>query len=236
MTALRWLPPALVLGALLPATARGATAEIPVDVGIGPAACWFFGPLTDERGAIPHLGLKLNVEAVIDAEFIDRNQALIPAQYRRQAQHVSEIRVRPLFLILVPDSLVLSPRLDALGGTGIYGATWRPLSLGIPLYGHTRGRPSAIHLDLDAGLLFTYAYIQSVAFPDTHFLRPGIDVKLELELVASRVFSVSLGWASQVYVPQKLGTFELGWPDESIFHVGQAFLKLHFRFPYEYRF
>ena len=45
-------------------------------------------------------------------------------------------------------------------------------------------------------------------------------------------FLVSLGWASQLYVPQRLGSFGFGPLDQSVFHVGQAFLKLHLRFPY----
>ncbi|MHB8878654.1 MAG: hypothetical protein ACYC8T_33560, partial [Myxococcaceae bacterium] len=93
-------------------------------------------------------------------------------------------------------------------------------------------------IDLQVGLLLTYAFIYSdfvAAIPTTHFVRPGLDFKIEAELMASKSFLVSLGWASQVYIPQKLGEFGINERplEDSIFHVGQAFLKLHFRMPYE---
>ena len=52
---------------------------------------------------------------------------------------------------------------------------------------------------------------------------------------AAKKFGVSFGWASAFYVPQQLGTLGLGPLDDSVWHVGQAFLKLHFRFPYQVR-
>jgi hypothetical protein len=45
---------------------------------------------------------------------------------------------------------------------------------------------------------------------------------------------MSVGWQSTFYPPQALGgaIFSLGDVDQSIWHIGQAFLKFHFRFPY----
>jgi hypothetical protein len=40
---------------------------------------------------------------------------------------------------------------------------------------------------------------------------------------------VSFGWSSGFYIPQKLGAFAVASTDQSIWHIGQAFLKLHFR-------
>jgi hypothetical protein len=91
----------------------------------------------------------------------------------------------------------------------------------------------------------TYAYIHSdlAEIPTTHFLRPGLDVGAELEIPFSRSFLISLGWASGFYLPQQLGSFGLGAADsnadvplaDTLWHFGQAFLKLHFRFPYSTR-
>jgi hypothetical protein len=227
-----------VLLVLLPATSFAGRLKVPVDVGIGPAGYWFFGPLMDNRGATPHFGLKLNVYAVIDDEYIESHRNEIPPKYVKMAEGITEVRITPSFLI--PDSLIISPKIDSpnFGSTGIYGITWRPLSIGFPLTGRKKPgawKKSSGHLDLRLGLIFTYAYIYSdfPTIPTTHFVRPGLDFMLEMEVAASSSFLISLGYAQQVYLPQKLGEFGFGPLDQSIFLVGQGFLKFHFRFPYE---
>lgn len=223
------------LGAVTPSGA--GEIEVPVDVGVGPSAYYFFGPVNDPRWPIPHFGLKLDVQAVIDRELIARNASRIPAGMRRAARSVDEVRISPS--LLIPDALILSPKVPSFGDTAIYGITWRPISAGLPLLGRpARGASSRAtsRVTLGAGLLLTYAFVQSDSLPTTHFVRPGVDLMLEVELAASESFLVSFGWASQLYVPQRLGSFGIGPLSESIFHVGQAFLQLHFRFPYRYRF
>ncbi len=91
------------------------------------------------------------------------------------------------------------------------------------------------NLRLSAGVVATYAFLYSDVLPTTHFLRPGLDGQLELELFPTPTFGFSVGWASALYLPQQLGSFGFGPLDQSIFHVGHAFLKLHFRFPYAVR-
>jgi hypothetical protein len=94
----------------------------------------------------------------------------------------------------------------------------------------------APRLDVSAGLLLSYAYITSTTLPSpTHFLRPGLELKAELEFPIQQDFRISIGWASSLYPPQEVGgdVFKMGDPDVSIWHIGQAFVLLHFRFPYE---
>ena len=58
--------------------------------------------------------------------------------------------------------------------------------------------------------------------------------QVELELMPTDVFGISVGWESAVYIPQRLGSFlEVTPTDQTVWHIGQAFVKLHFRFPYE---
>jgi hypothetical protein len=208
---------------LLPTLAAAQRVTVPVDVGVGPAAFLFFGPVFEDQPI--HTGLKLSVEAVLDREWLRKNQRLIPKAYRKQAQRLDEIRISPS--IFIPDSLIISPKLR---DTGMYGATWKPLSLGLPL------SSSPARFSVGAGLLLTYAYLHSDTLADTHFLRPGASLGVDLELRASKSFLVGVGWESAFYVPQELGG--LGLPDrlsDGIFHVGQAYLQLHFRFPYTTR-
>ena len=138
-----------------------------------------------------------------------------------------EVRYSPS--LLIPDALIISP---ALENTGVYGVSWRPISAGLTLFDGAGAR-----MQLAAGLLLTYAYIHSslAQIPATHFARPGIDLGAELELGPRQPFSLSIGWASGFYLPQELGGFGLGTEGELadvLWHVGQAWVKLHFRFPY----
>lgn len=213
----------LLSALLLPALASAQRVTVPVDVGVGPAGFFFFGPVFDDQPL--HTGVKISVDAVLDRDWLRENQRLIPKRYRKQAQRMDEIRISPS--ILIPDTLIISPQVRH---TGMYGATWKPLSLGLPL------SRAPVRLSLGAGLLLTYAYLHSDTLPNTHFLRPGAELGLDLELQFTKHFLVSLGWESALYVPQELGG--LGLPErlrDGIFHVGQAYVQLHVRFPYTTR-
>ncbi len=215
------------------ASAHAATEKVPIDLGLGPAAYHFFGAIGDDQPV--HFGLKISLEAVIDQKMIRRNQRKVPANYRKMARGMDEVRYSPS--VFIPDALIISPKYK---DTGIYGITWRPLGLGLPLL------TGKVRLSLGAGLLLTYAFIHTdldddlppgapaPSVRDTHFLRPGLDLGAELEIALTQSFLISLGWSSGLYVPQTLGSFgmDLTKLDESLWHVGQAFLQLHFRFPY----
>jgi len=214
---------ALLCVALLPSLAWAQRVDVPVDVGVGPAAFLFFGPVFEDQPL--HTGLKLSVEAVLDKEWLRQNARAIPARYRKYARSLDEVRISPS--LLIPDALILSPKLR---DTGIYGATWKPLALTLPL------SSGDARLAVGTGLLLTYAYLHSDTLPATHLLRPGAELGLELEVALSRTVLVSLGWESALYIPQELGG--LGLPDrlrDGVFHVGQAYLQLHVRFPYTTR-
>ena len=197
--------------------------EVPVNLGIGPTGFIFFGPVADDQTF--HPGVRVNVFAALNKEFILKHINRVPRQYRKQVRTMrGEIRYSPLWWL--PESLVLSPQLD---NTGIFGVNFKPIGLGLALSESPR-------LDVGAGLLFSYAYISSKTLPSpTHFLRPGLELKAELEFPIQRDFRISVGWSSSLYPPQEVGgkVFEIGELDQSIWHVGQAFLLLHFRFPYE---
>ncbi|NTX00246.1 hypothetical protein [Myxococcus sp. CA040A] len=211
---------ALLCTLLLPALAAAQRVTVPVDVGVGPAAYMFFGPVFDDQPI--HTGVKLSVEAVLDKDWLKKNQRAIPTRYRKYAKSVDEVRISPS--IFIPDSFIISPKLK---NTGMYGVTWKPLGLGLPL------SSGPVRFSVGGGLLLTYAYLYSDTLANTHFLRPGAELGVDLELQFSKNFLVSLGWESALYVPQSLGS--LGLPDrvrDGIFHVGQAYLQLHVRFPY----
>jgi hypothetical protein len=216
-------PLALLSCLLLPgmvAAQRRVTA--PVDIAVGPAAFLFFGPVFRDQPI--HTGLKISVEAVLDQEWLRNHKNLFPQKQRGRVLSMTEVRYAPAILKLIPDSLIISPRYR---NTALYGATWKPLGFGVGL------TPSPVRLSLDAGLIVTYAYLSSKTLPSTHFLRPGAQLSADLEFQLTETFLVSIGWASALYVPERLGSFTETKPlADSIFHVGQAYLLLHFRVPF----
>lgn len=220
-------PLAATLAALaLPSAARaGEDITVPVDVGVGPAVYWLTGPVANDQPL--HFGLKISVQAIIDQATIQAHQDRIPARYRKLARSVKEVRYSPS--LLIPDALIISPKVQ---NTGMYGVTWRWSPITLPI------GEGPVSLRLSAGLLLTYAFLYSDVLPTTHFIRPGIDVGGELEIALSKSVLLGLGWLSGFYVPQNLGTFEVPttYPfDNALWHFGQGFVKLHIRFPYSTR-
>jgi hypothetical protein len=199
--------------------------EVPVQVGVGPSLLFVTGPVQDDQS--PHLGVRLSVEAIIQRALIEANLHRIPKKYRGMAKKVDEARIRPLWFL--PNSLYVSPKQERVG---LYGASFRPLGIGLPFTRTPR-------ISLGVGLLFTYLYVdgEDAGLGTTHFLRPGLEPVLDIEIPFSDSFLTSIGWASGFYPPQRLGgpVFEWGAVDASIWHIGQAYLKLAFRFPHSVR-
>ncbi|MCO4762153.1 MAG: hypothetical protein KC502_11655 [Myxococcales bacterium] len=222
---------AAVLCIALP-DAQAAEVTLPVDVGVGPAFYHGTGPVFD--GVTGHFGIKLSLAAIIDRALIRKHIKRVPKQYRKMALGMNEVRYRPS--IFMPDSLLISPK---VGSTGMYGVTWRPFGLSIPL------SQGAVNADIGLGVILTYAFIHSdnAAFAPTsgimHFLRPGLDIGPRVEIPVTDNFLVSFGWSALLYVPQKVGdqvfaipTFDEAGLQNSLWFMGQLWLKLHFRFPY----
>jgi hypothetical protein len=217
---------------------KGAKAKsaiiVPVDLAAGPAGNHFFGAL---GGQLAHWGLKLDLAAIIDQETIQANKNRIPKKYRKAAASVTEISYRPFWWL--PDSLLLSPAID---NTQMWGITWRPVSLGLSLL-----NAGPLKVSISGGAVLTYAWMAGSTWTDDgfdddsmHFLRPGVDAKLDIQIALAKSFLVSFGWDSYVYVPQRVGRDfweELGDDvlDTSVWHNGQVYLLLHFRFPYSTR-
>ena len=205
-------------------TRKKQAVTVPVNVGLGPAVHWVTGPV--QRDQEQHYGVKISLAAIIDQALIRQNQHKIPKRYRKMASRVDQVRLRPGPVVLVPDTLFISPRRDQ---TSMYGANWRFYGVHMPLG----------PLRIGTNLNLTYAYIESgnPALGETHFFRPGLDLNAELEIPLSKSVLVSGGWTSFFYPPQEVGgpVLALGDREASIWHIGQAFVQLHFRIPYTTR-
>lgn len=207
---------------------RPQPVTIPLNIGIGPAALFMTGPIQDDQ--LVHGALIIDTFAVIDAVLIRKFAHRIPRQYRAALAGQPEVRFKPIELGLIPSNIIISPKLN---GTGMYGLSLRPISLGSAFYG--RGT----RFGVGAGLDLTYIFIHSdtLASP-THFLRPGLDLQADFEVAVTDSFLFSIGWRSTLYPPQEVGGSILEWGDldQSIWHVGQAYLMFHGRVPVTRRF
>lgn len=211
--------------------------EIPIDLGIGPQLLIPNpGPIFDD-GAL-HFGLAISLAAVVDQELIRKYAGRIPAEYRGMARNLDEVRVRPWFLGLIPELLIISPQLPVVSpNTGMYGAVWRPIGIGVsPI-------SDPVRLSFAANIDVAYIFIHSQtlgggtasAHSITHFLRPGINLDATLEWPLSKSVLISTGWSSDLFIPQPIGRtpFEIEPVDQALWHLGGPFLKLHIRIPYE---
>jgi hypothetical protein len=207
---------------------------IPIDIGVGPAAHMITGPIqADQRF---HWGVVVSIQAILDNDTLKTLKKKIPKQYRKQVLSMDELRMSPS--ILIPDTLFVSPKTQS---TGMYGISWTPVNLGVPLV------KDPFSWRLGASLRISGAYLHSDGIADFDgglawrmlFLRPGLDLGSEIEIPFSDSFLISGGWRSQLYIPQAIGggvddIGSLDALDQSIWHIGQPFLMLHVRVPYEY--
>lgn len=221
----------VVVAGLVASTSSTCTAAeitVPVEAAVGPQ--WATGPGPLFQGIPGHFGLKVGLAAIIDQATIRKNLHRVPKQYRAMASQMKEFRYRPS--IFVPDSVWISPN---IAGTGMIGATWRPIGLAVPL------SEEGARVQLQAGALLTYAFIWSdiMAASTTHFLRPGVDLGLRVEIPVTDVVGVAFGAAADIYLPQQPGRSVLAVPafdgpslDRSIWLMARVYVQLLFRFPY----
>lgn len=198
---------------------------VPFNVGVAPTALFITGPVQDDK--LFHTAMTIDLFAVIDQELIRKFANRIPREYRAAAMRQEEVRYKPAALGLVPASIIVSPKIDGYSETGMYGLNFKPIGVGTSF-------GSGVRLGIQAGLDLTYMFIHSDTLPSpTHFLRPGADLRVDLEFKITKSFLMSLGWKSALYPPQEVGGSILEWGelDQSIWHIGQAYLMFHQRVP-----
>jgi len=219
----------ILSGALgLPAEAYGL--EIPLNIGVGPSLFTLPDRVLTTK-IDPFFGINLKIKAIIDKETIEKNKARIPIKYRNAIEKTNEVRIGYLY---IPANLIIAPG-GASGQPSIYGATWKPLGLDLPV---SIGPAS---LSLGTELVLTYAAIttelenqtqvNSKGKTTTHFVRPGISLNAELDAALSKSILISLGASSSFYIPQTLkGANETGDP---LWRMSELRATLNYRFPVE---
>ena len=221
-----------------PAT-TAATAEIPVQIGVGPVGFMFGAPTYPDLGfgglvfddQPLHTGLRIDLTAVVDADLVRQHPGLVPREYESRVIQAGEVRYAPGITSLIPSNLYFSP---PIGDAMAFGSTWSLMGLGLAI------TPSPARLSLGASVIGTLMYLNTPATAATHYIfaRPGAEINIDFELLVTQKFLISLGWASQVYVPQSIDGTGLsmlglgGFDERSIWHIGQFYIQGHFRVPY----
>lgn len=230
----RLLAALVVFAAFTGAARDGETVEVPVEVGTGPAFFQLDRPRFGDRGPIAddqpwHFGWRLEIAAIITREWAREHPEMVPPKHRARLQQLDRVRYSPTVLSLIPRSLIISPK---FWNTGIYGSTWEFLHLG---FGLTLGRA---HLNAAGGLIFTYAFMHSETLSSPfHFVRPGLDLGIDLFVPFSDRFGMSIGWDSHLYIPQTIGggVLDFGADGPALWHIGETFVMFHYTFPFNYR-
>jgi hypothetical protein len=222
----------LVLSSLICAfSSNSFAAEVPINVGVGPSI--FIIPDTVARTKIePFYGLNLKIKAIIDKATIEKNKDKIPAKFRSAVSKTNEVRIGYLY---IPANIILTTGDDA-EKPSLFGATWKPISIDLPV------KLGSTSLSIGTELILTYALItvgsrvqdgETTSFTrsTTHFIRPGLGLSAELEQPLTDQFVLSAGVTSSYYIPQRLK----GADDtrDSLWRMGEARVTLNYRFPIE---
>ncbi len=202
--------------------------DLPLNIGFGPAFNYFPQIISDDQ--MIHYSLKLNMYAVLDRELIEQNKARVPKKYRGFIEGKDEIKITYIF---IPESIIISPEYRH---TGIYGANFRPLSIGIPLL-----KSKDFKSNINLGINITYMFIHSDTIFDKsgsmNFFRPGINIQLDNNIRISKKFLFSFGIDTYFYIPQEIRDgspiLEIGNSQRWIWFCGQPYLMVNLRLPYK---
>ena len=221
-------PAGIMTGALFVATtAHAADVEVPFDIAAGPSLVLLTGKAAE--GAHAHVGLHLAARTIWDRAALSASG---PSTLTRETD---EVRRNPAWW--APDLVVLP---IALGGSGsAFGASWRPIAVGIPLL-----RRGPLRIETTAGARLTVlslmqeVEVETETGPETEtsrtlFFRPGVDLRVGAELALTERIGLSLGWTSMLHLPQAAGgsVLQFGRAGERLGHIGTGSLALHVRVP-----
>jgi len=223
-SAAMWAGVCAAVGLGAPQLAHAGQVEVPLEVGAGPVTHTWFGAVGADQPL--HPGLVITADVVLDRAWLREHGDQVPQRWRDRIGYVDEVRIRPLWFL--PESLILSPKLNR---TGMIGASWRPISIGVPFI------TTPVRIGADVGARLTAAYVWTDVLPDsndpknTFFLRPGVDLAVDAIFPVTDTFRVRLGADAQAYVPQAIGGFGVGKPGERMMFLARGFVELRFRVP-----
>jgi len=203
--------------------------EVPINIGVGPAIFWIPG-VTDRE---LHTGAKLDLYAVITPKLLHEHENKIPKKYKKFVNMDEEMRVMPLWMIFVPEYLIISPGAENY----IYGGLWSFLKMSDDFF-------KSEHLELEWSVVLpTLSYIYAndkKNEPDgQHLWGVGLMLQVASTIRFSDNFLVTLAYGHNFNAP--LQFFGFPSPNNSYeeegkgarqqwIQTGVLSLVLHFRF------
>jgi len=191
--------------------------EIPINIGIGPALFWIPGVVDREL----HTGAQLKFYGVLTPKLLQENQNKIPKQYKKYVNLEEEMHVSPIWTILIPEYLVISPSEE----NSIYGAFW-------PIIGTSMSFVKTERIKLKALFIpaISYLYAFEDDEPDSqHIVGAGLLLKLENTIKFSDSFLITLTYGHDLAIilnEQLLHSIT----KDHFFQAGVLSLLLNFRF------
>lgn len=196
--------------------------EVPFNAGIGPTAFWIPGVAGREF----HTGFNLNLYGVITPQTLEANKEKIPIKYRRYLNTMREVHVAPMWMILIPQYVIVSPA--ALGeDDALYGAIWSLLSVGPEFiskrYYVVEGKFSPT---------VSYLHVDSDDNEDTeNLVGVGCMLSLALTYTFTDNFLVTFSYAHLLQLPLSINSYKpTDATSEHWIQAGALSLTLHFRF------
>lgn len=192
--------------------------EIPINIGVGPALFWIPGVVDREL----HTGAQIELYAAITPKVLQENKDKIPKKYQKYVSMEDEIRIRPLWLGLIPRYIVISPGEES----SMYGAIWSFFGLGINLW-----KVSILKSDLSVNLpSINYLYAYGDGNPDSqHIVGAGGFLKFENTMHFSDNFLLTLTYGHDFALVLNKQLLESVNKD-NFFHAGVLSLLFNFRF------
>lgn len=194
-----------------------SSARIRLDFAAGPCARLVPDPFRSTRTWLP--GIALDASAVVPG---DVARAKAPKSARKFIDPQGEVRVRPLWLSVLPREILTAPD-DSIS---VFGARWALLGLDA---GASLGRPIAFRLGVDL-LSIDWTHLSGPAFERSRNIwNLGLAGRATLHLFPRAPATLETGWIQQVGFPtaawEGLDRRALPWTS------GTARMLLHVRIP-----
>lgn len=196
--------------------------EVPFNMGIGPTLFWIPGVAGREF----HTGFNLAAYGVVTPQTLADNKDKIPLKYRRYLNTMREVHLAPLWMILIPQYVIVSPA--ALGDDdALYGAIWSLLSVGpefvsrryMVLEGKFSPTVSYLHVDSDDNER------------TENLVGVGCMLSLVLTYTVSENFLFTVSYGHLLQLPLSINEYKpLDRTSEKWIQAGVLSLTLNFRF------
>ncbi len=196
--------------------------EVPFNAGIGPTLFWIPGVASREF----HTGFNLAPYGVVTPKTLQDNKEKIPLKYRRYLNTMREVHLAPLWMIFVPQYVIVSPA--ALGSDdAIYGAVWSLLSVGpefvskryVVLEGKFSPTVSYLHIDSDDNE------------QTENLVGIGCMLSLALTYTITENFLLSFSYGHLLQLPLGISEYKpLDKTSEKWIQAGALSITLNFRF------